>query len=979
VSNYNNHFDFGRMMRKTCDTNYTEYETERFHVAENIINIRIENDKLNGKYHIIIFILSIILAFYINFVFAYMFLESMFNNIVESIVKSISAVNSAATENSIASGMITIANVFKKDMNEYLENSAIGKQVAMIIMIIKMLLFIYLVLNIPISIIVKLATDQDISPFGNQKAYITAIHSVLLLLVLVFPLIFGSKIFVSYVSYVIFFALYIVIYEYAMILIDIYMHQRNPHIYENSDNNYLKNITFSHYYFDNTINQKNILLQLLLKLFGINANEDSNTDIETDFLNSFKLDFKTNIITKKILETFGFKIDESSIKNTQKIDYNPVVIDNYNVMLLLFAFSVIMLFILYIVLCFICYTKGNGNTLFNMFNENTLDKTFFYYFAFVPMLFLFIVLLIILVTKEYNTFVNKYIVYKPHSLYKRNINRIYGIFNQILKNDYSTVSNDSVCKNIANAIHLVIYRNLFREYDKRKLFVPELTYVTACSQNTYIDYNKLKEYDFNYYAKSLFHNESNCINVDNQLLSAIMKSAIPAFTQSTITDVDYDILKTQFIQELKYAIYNIINKKTYDGKRNIEYSTEYALNNNISLFSIQDIPNIDNSMLMYIVLMNDMSDEYIRYIKSISAYTLRVLQSLINCNTSEDFVKDGYSSIMKNLDNFIIHESNGAQSAHLKKTYIIKFQELTSAFIKLINTKLTSQLMISDKNNKLSKFVIENYNHFHKDEHKHTHDSLYVTDAKTKIMMETSKYSDMSAIENIVTNLDINVKELAELFKIDTNYDPDKNTDDNEDTKDDTEKNEDYSANIESIINKTLDINEDIVKLQEQKQNFMDLFKAQNKNSKEFHKQLEYDYKINYIDGMIKVYKTVVYDLKTNFDFFKSYDINLQITDFKDAEFSLSKKENDVVKLDYFLYKKKYTVVKRTYENKYDSLFKLINDIYKTEITSSKYKDLDKEQEDAKKLLELAQGSSSAVYALCVIYIICIVLAYYIQ
>jgi hypothetical protein len=979
VSNYNDHFDFGRMMRKTCDTNYTEYETERFQVAENMIQIRMENDKLNSKYHIMIFILSIILAFYINFILTYMFLESMFNNIVESIVNSVSAVNPAASGNFIVAGVLAIANVFKKDINEYLENSTLGKQVAMIITIMKFVLFIYLALNVPISIIVKLATDVDISPFGNQKAYVIAIHSIVLFLVLVFPLIFGSKIFVSYVSYVIFFALYIVIYEYAMILIDIYMHQRNPHIYENSDNKYLKNLTFSHYYYDSGINQKNILLQFFTNLFGMNTSDGNNTDIQTDFLNSFKLDFKTNIITKTILETFGFQIDEN-IKNTQKIDYNPVVIDNYNVMLLLFAFSVIMLFIVYIVLCFICYTKGNGNTIFNMFHENTLDKTFFYYFGLVPMLILFIVILIILVTKEYNTIVNKYIVYKPHSLYKRHINRIYGIFNQILQNDRATVSNDSVCKNIANVIHLVIYTNLFRAYDKRKLFVPELTYVSSCSQNTYIDYNKLKEYDFNYYARSIFHYESNCINIDNQLLSAIMKSAIPVFTQSTITDADYDVLKANFMQDLKYSIYNIINKKTYDGKRNLEYSTEYALNNSISLLSRQEIPNIDNSILMYVVLMNDMSDEYVRYMKSISSYTLRVLQSLIDCNTSDDFVKGGYNSIIENIDNFMMHESNGAKSADIKKAYLAKYQDITSVFIKTINTKLTSQLMISDKNNKLSKFIIENYNYFNRYDHKHTHDSLYVTDSKTKVMMETMKYVDMTDIESTITKLDTKVKELAELFKIDTNYDPDEDkTSDETDNMDDEEKSDDYSDNIESIISKTLDINEDIVQFQQQKQTYIDLFKQKNKNSKLFHNELQYEYKINYIDGMIKIYKNVVYDVKTNYNFFKSYDIKLEVTDFEDAEFSLSKKENNVVKFDYFVYKRKYAHVKRTYENKYDALFKLVNDIWKIEMNSFKYKDMEKEQDDAKKLLELAQGSSSAVYALCIIYIICIVLAYYIQ
>jgi hypothetical protein len=969
--NYNKYYDYGKMMRATCDTNYTEYETERFQIAQNLMNIKIGNDNTNTRYHLIIFILSIILALYINYFFTFMFFETMFADTTSTISKAFSSTNKEAASTTFIGSALSVVSFFKDEINEFINKNSILQRIGSYILVFfKVISILYLVFMLPISLIVKLSANVNISPFANSTDNLIP-HSILLTIILIIGLTLGNKTPISYFSFILFFALYIVIYEYSMIMSDIYMNNNTSNIvniYENSSNNNLKNMTFSKYYLGNTNTKDSIIVQILMNTFGLNNFQ----------VNDFKLNFQTNFITKAILQAFGFKFDETN-SNTS-YDYNPIVIDNYNVVLLLFGFSVACLVMLYL---FLLGIEKYGFTMYKTFSDKKLDSKVLYYFAIIPLLFLFIVLFIIMVNKEYNTMINKYILYEPHSLYKMNIQKVSSIFNQIIDNDKSSVANDSVCQNTANALHLVLYANLFKYYEKTKMFIPEFSYVSVCGIHDFIDYTMIKEYDFRNYTENIFYNDSKCISVNNELLSAIMKSAIPKF-QEQLTEKDYAIYRDYLTKQFHYAVYNIINKKTYDGNRRLEITTDYSLNNTIMNIPDDKILNNlidnDNSLGVYKDIIDDIIDEYILYNKTIYTYTIRIIQALCRCNDIEDFTTHGYDVLMSKIEEAIKNKTNSSNSFEIKKSYIKKYKEMTGILFDTINKKLTTKIKTSIKNRKLSKYIIQNYNNYIDNEsYKYKKDELVLIDSRfTNVLADSNKYADIDEIQGHIETMHIKVDELAKFFGIDITYDPDAPIAPTSINKNSTNNNTDNTDNQTLIVEKTLELEELIDTLQQKKKNYRDIFKNKYYYSQDLNKQLVYDYKITYIDGMIKLHQSISDTIRNKYNFFQKYELSYTIKSFTDIDVSAIKK-TEVQEFDYISYKKEYNNVKNSYENRYNTIFKLANDIFKMEINDIRYRELEKQEKDAKKLLDIAQDTSMSVYGLVIIYLIIIILAYYIK
>jgi hypothetical protein len=129
---------------------------------------------------------------------------------------------------------------------------------------------------------------------------------------------------------------------------------------------------------------------------------------------------------------------------------------------------------------------------------------------------------------------------------------------------------------------------------------------------------------------------------------------------------------------------------------------------------------------------------------------------------------------------------------------------------------------------------------------------------------------------------------------------------------------------------------------------------------------------------MINLHKALSQNIRNNYNFFQKYDFSYSIKGFTDVDMSAIKKQ-DVQEFDYIKYKKEYTDIKLSYENRYNTLFKLANDIFKIEMNDIKYKELDKQEKHAQKLFETAKDTSFSVYALIIIYVIIIIMAYYIQ
>lgn len=954
VYNYNKHYDYGQMLNTTCNTNYTEYETQRYQLCQNNMKIKIQNDNLNDRYYIIFFIMSLILTFFVNYFFMFIYVQSVFENAVAMFSKIITT-TTASSGLLIPSVMLNVSNFFSEEVNEFITNNKTLNAIFVFVMIsIKIIGLLYLLFMIPLSVIVKLVGNVNISPFSDNNANI--IPHTIILIIIVFIGLIQKQIYISYFTYILFFILYIVLYEYIMVLTDIYKNRKNKNIYENSANDELKNLTFSQCYYgtDETELSNNTILQLLSNTFGINKMKIANLNIL----------LSSSPISKFILGLFALNTGKND-KKSDDFNYNPVTMDNFNVMLFLYMIGAIVLFVIY----FLLKQKPNGFSLHKIFDLEKGDSNILFSFGFMPILILFIVLFMILITKEYNTMVNKYIIYEPCSSYKKNIYRINNIFNQILDNDKSSVSNDSVCKNIANGIHLVLYTNLFKYYEKSKLFVPRLSYVSVCSINDFIDYRIAKEYDFRLYTKEIFYSDTKCTSIDNNLLLAIMKSIIPEY-KNELSTMDYESYKASIEKQFKYALFNILDNKTYDGKRKIELSNRFEMNNTIISPDILDknITDPDNILSQYNDLITEITDEYIKYIKTIHPYTIRIIQGLCKCNNIEDFTTHGYKVIMEKIDDTINNDTNGTYSINIKKDYIGKYNRISGQLFDNINTILTLRIKKSKSNYKLAKYIIQNYNNYETNEsYKYKKNKFESIDTKSKNgLTETYKFADIEDIKIIIDTLYSNVELLAKLFKIDIEY------------KVDGEES-DYSKNTDKIIETTFKIESLIQQLQENKKNYTDLFKTTYYFDNNYNKQLVYDYKIQFIDSMIDLHDNICKDIRINNNIFQTYDVNINISGFTDINTNAVKKENVIQKFNYDEYKIKYQNNETSYNNQYESLYKLSNDIYKLESNILKYKDLEETEIRAKKLLDKANDTSNAVYGLFIIYIIIIIIANYVE
>lgn len=960
VYNYNKHYDYGQMLNTTCNTNYTEYETQRYQLCQNNMKIKIQNDNLNDRYYIIFFIMSLILTFFVNYFFMFIYVQSVFENAVGMFSK-IFTTTTASSGLLIPSLILNVSKFFTEELNELITTNKTLNAIFVFVMIsIKIIGLLYLLFMIPLSIIVKLIGNVNISPFSNNTANI--IPHTIILIIIVFIGLIQKQIYISYFTYILFFILYIVLYEYIMVLTDIYMNRKNINIYENSTNEELKNLTFSQCYYgnidgtDRTEGTDNAILELLSNTFGINKMKIANLNIL----------LSSSPISKFILGLFALntKTGGNNDKKDENFNYNPFTMDNFNVMLFLYMIGAIILFVIYILL----KQKPDGFSLHKIFDLGNSDSNILFSFGFMPILIIFIILFMILITKEYNTMINKYIIYEPCSSYKKNIYKINNIFNEILDNDKSSVSNDSVCKNIANGIHLVLYTNLFKYYEKSKLFVPRLSYVGICSIDDFIDYRIAEEYDFRLYTKELFYSDTKCTSIDNNLLLAIMKSIIPEY-KNELSTIDYESYKASIEKQLKYALFNILNKKTYDGKRKIEISNRFEMNNTIISPDILDknILDYDNILSQYNNIITEITDKYIEYIKIIHPYTIKVIQGLCKCNNIEDFTTHGYKVIMEKIDNTINNDTSGTYSINIKKDYIEKYNRITGQLFDNINTILTLRIKNSKSNYKLAKYIIQNYNIYETNEsYKYKKNKFEIIDTKSKNeLTEAYKFTDIEDIKMIIDTQYSNVEILAKLFINDI---------DNIDYEE-----TDYLKNSDKIIETTFNIELLIQQLQENKKNYMDLFKTTYYFDNNYNKQLVYDYKIQFIDSMIDLHDNVCKDIRTNNNIFQTYDVNINVSGFTDINTNAVKKENIIQKFNYDEYKKQYQNNMTTYNNQYESLYKLANNIYKLESNILKYKDLEETEITAKKLLNKANDTSNAVYVLFIIYIIIIIIANYVE
>jgi hypothetical protein len=738
TTNYSHAFNYGKMMNETCQSNYIEYETERFQISDNIYNLRLSNDHYDNQYNYLIIIIALISCLYMTSFLAYIVWTS-----------SVEGMAAAVTGEIIpGSEFINVFDFFSK--------------------ILKILTVMYIVLIIPIYMVVRQKYGIDISPFNSDL-----LNKIQLVVVLTVISEIGTKKQISKFTDFMAFAMFYLAFFIIKQLFDIYL----------------------------KVKSKNGNSAMNSQRYNFNY---SQTDPSDENINIFK--------------TFVFEIlgwNNTNIKLFSNLD-DIDTLDSYKSMIFFIFIVLASLIVIYFVLLIAIGKEQDASSLFA---EKDTDLKLLYNFAIVPMLCIFIVLVLITATKEYNTYVNKNILYEPVKLYKTFISEISKIFNKIIVNDGANVSNRSVCKNMVNALHLSIYQNIFNGY-KNEIFTPELLYVPLCDKDAFVDYNSIREYNIDYYLKddtNIFYKDNKCTSINDDIIISVMKN----FRSSQ----DFEETTSNF----KNAVINIFSEKTYDGKRNLVMTNDFRNNNMISrdssIISLSKNANEEVLDANNLKIIEYVTQEYINYTTSMYNYSKRIVQALCKCNKIDDFTKDE-ANWQKKLEE-TVPELNGAYSLSIKKSFITKFKTDTTAFLQTINESFTYQVRFSENNYKLSKHVIQNYNIYQQESfRKFRQDKLHQPDPKEKTFPD--KYEDMNEINMLIDKINNAIMKMTSTI-----------TD-------------------EDIYN----LDSDTKKLINEKKKYNDVYDLKKSYESSTYFSILHDYKNEYIANVIKLYSKLYNILK---------------------------------------------------------------------------------------------------------------------
>ena len=702
---YKLNIDYGDKLNKSCLNNNTEYETKRYQLYNNILDIKLSNDKYNKNNNKIVLIISLIVLLVITLIFAY---------IVYYIIMDIKGNNS--DENNL---------------------SAIFYKLLLVVSVLFTLIYIPLLIGLKIGFINKITSSTDDKIYKNIRN-IYLIMSILIIL-LHYNVNNNKKYSTQY--YILNLLFYIGAIYYTDLVIKLYNDNNLIIDYGNSENKYEND------------NDENILYSYLKEVFGIKYYKQENI-LDSDLLN---INYYVYIIQLIIIILIILLILNRIIKGINKY---------YNGNLSLFELISCLLY------------KKDCDDISLIFNSK--ETKLIYELIFKPILILVIIYILILATYKYNEKINKYIIYKPLNLYKKELAILNDKFENLITNDkISFEYNKSVPKNIANGILLVIYNDIFGDildmgneesnddYNKYVKYIditPEFKYtIKNINDEKNYNYNDLKEYDIKYYLKNkdkyrnIFDNintNDQCSDINKYLIYYIIKSVILndkyKDDKNHLYDLEYlkgtETNDSKFKKILKIKIYdsilNINNGRTYNGKRKIDYIDSDNINNklnpilNIKYNRKEDIDKYiieiekNNIIIKYKFIINNIIDIYIaEYIIIVQDIILKYKDELnitqdsdIEDNdkiTDELLIKVLKEDICKDETSMLLCIKKDEINIATKKVKENYNYYINNMFIK-INKLLSDNEGNKKKNSpdKLSKYILNNYNNINNDKQK---------------------------------------------------------------------------------------------------------------------------------------------------------------------------------------------------------------------------------------------------------------------
>lgn len=593
VINYNSTYDYGKLIKQSCNDEFVEYETSRFHMSNNMNDLKIPNTVNKGRYNVFILVITIIIGLYISLVFSFtlrnaLYNQNWFDNLNESFESKLD--ENANVLQKIGTyvfkifskifGVMDIYNFVKKFLIENKHGYPYYKSLILLfILILINLVIIASLVIMPIYIGLQLNNNINISLFSKDPRtfvpYVVGITLIVLLRLAYFvfaydefyivdidPIkeyfstnvneIFTSNTIFGYMSFFAIFGIYIFMFWV------------------------IGNIIFQYNNWKNNNDDKDI--------------KPSSFDVTTEYLNNIFGIYELN----KIKDDFYY--DKLS------------------------AVTLIMIIITVAMILFYITSKQNSNI-----------KNLMKYGIISPLIFLISIYIITQVNTNFNDSVNQYIIKNTDSLYKQYIDVLNRTFNKILMTEQDSSNSkktiDYVCKNVGNAILLTLYNNLFKNIenitrtgddttDEYIDITPEFQYDKSCDTNHFFEFSKNDEYDISYYLngktynKSIFFNVAKCSNINQKVLDTIAIN-LQIFTKSEFKTLKSQIAKEIFENQLSkkedpilYIKYKIIeNNDDYlssllDFKAKIKKEMFFAINN-ILQYKVYNSTNTDQRQLIY--------------------------------------------------------------------------------------------------------------------------------------------------------------------------------------------------------------------------------------------------------------------------------------------------------------------------------------------------------------------------------------------
>jgi len=392
-----------------------------------------------------------------------------------------------------------------------------------------------------------------------------------------------------------------------------------------------------------------------------------------------------------------------------------------------------------LIFCYILYTLRNKGIIpleenYFIFSKGTQDKDVILTIMF-PILLLFIVVFLVSSSKKFNQYVNYFIVEKPSIVYKHHTKQVSDIFDKMIENNMSNISNSSICRNVANAVHMTLYSAIFADTDSN--IIPEFKYESGCENTSKNFYNQLEEYiPKTYFDRvKLFTTDSNSDNPNCQTINnnSLITFICNVFNEDLIGSQTQPVIIKYQIQK---SINNVlINNMTYDGARQIEFSDNFSHNN-----KIDRLKPIDVSVEIEYDVQPIVDIYTYQFQKEFKELTYRMVKRLQKCRGD----KEGDGTITLDKIKFALEHYNDEYSNNIKVSYIKRGLKLVENLFSKINDVLTTNTSRNEENNKLTKFVINNYNTLQDKYDKYQKQEFI--EINNNYVDNTAKYSDIEYI-----------------------------------------------------------------------------------------------------------------------------------------------------------------------------------------------------------------------------------------